>query len=304
MLMEAVESYLAVRRSAGFQLKDVEFYLRDFANYATGHGDQYVVTRTAVDWAIIGTSEAQRRNRLGVVIRFAQFMHAENSHHEIPPEGLFCGQRQRPRPYIFSDEEIEHLVIHARRLGPPGTLRPHTYSTLFGLLAVTGMRVAEVRSLQLNDVTPDGLVIREGKFHKSRLAPLHETTERALQQYLDRRCCVAGHDPHLFISRRGGGLSHTVVAETFHELLQSAGIPAVPRTRRPRLMDLRHSFAVKALLACPEDRNRVGRHMLALTTYLGHAKVDSTYWYLENVPQLMTDIAHRCEAFIDGGTGS
>lgn len=304
MLMEAVEAYLAVRRSADFQLKAVEFYLRDFANFAMRRGDQYVVARTAIDWAITGTSEAQRRNRLGIVIRFAQFMRAEDSRHEIPPEGLFCGQRQRPRPYIFSDEEIQHLVMYARRLGPPGALRPHTYSTLFGLLAVTGMRVAETRSLQLNDITPDGLVIREGKFQKSRLVPLHETTERALQQYLDRRCYVAGHDPHLFVSRRGGGLSHTVVAETFHELLQSAGIPAVPRIRRPRLMDLRHSFAVKVLLACPEERDRVGRHMLALTTYLGHAKVDSTYWYLESVPQLMTDIARRCEAFIDGGTAS
>ena len=304
MLMEAVDAYLAVRRGAGFQLKAVEFYLRDFANFAIGRGDQYVVTRTAIDWAVVGTSEAQRRNRLGVVIRFAQFMRAEDSRHEIPPEGLFCGQRQRPQPYIFSDEEICHLVMHARRLGPPGTLRPYTYSTLFGLLAVTGMRVGEVRNLEINDITQDGLVIREGKFHKSRLVPLHETTEKALLQYLERRRRVAGHDPHLFVSRRGGGLSHTVVAETFHELLQSAGIPAVPRVRRPRLMDLRHSFAVKGLLACPEERDRVGSHMLALTTYLGHAKVNSTYWYLESVPQLMTDIAHRCEVFIDRGAAS
>ncbi|MEJ2388450.1 MAG: tyrosine-type recombinase/integrase [Chromatiaceae bacterium] len=304
MLIAAVEAYVAVRRSAGFQLQGVEHYLRDFAAFAMERGDEYIVARTAVDWAGAVSSEAQRQNRLGIVMRFAQFMRAEDVRHEIPPEGLFCGQRQRPRPYIFTDEEIQRLVMQARRLGPAGTLRPYTYSTLFGLLAVTGMRVAEARALRLDDITPDGLVIREGKFRKSRLIPLHESTERALEQYLDRRRRIAGNDPHLFVSRRGSGLSHTVVAETFHALIDSAGIPTLPGARRPRLMDLRHSFAVKVLLACPEERDRVGRHTLALTTYLGHAKVDSTYWYLETVPQLMDDIARRCEAFIDGGTAS
>jgi site-specific recombinase XerD len=304
MLMAAVENYLAVRRRTGYQLKAAEHYLRSFAVFAMARGDQFIATHTAVDWAGAGVCEAQRQYRLGIVTCFAQFMHVEDARHEIPPEGVFCGRRQRPRPYIFSDEEIQQLIMQARRLGPAGTLRPQTYSTLFGLLAVTGMRVAEVRALRLDDITPDGLVVRAGKFRKSRLIPLHETTEQALEQYLDRRRHIAGHDPHLFVSRRGGGLSHTVVAETFHELLHSCGIPAAPRTPRPRLMDLRHSFAVKVLLACPEERDQVGRQMLALTTYLGHAKVDSTYWYLESVPQLMTDIARRCEAFIDGGTPS
>ncbi|MGV0949608.1 MAG: tyrosine-type recombinase/integrase [Azonexus sp.] len=304
MLMAAVETYLAVRRSTGFQLKAAEFYLRSFVVFATARSDQFITAATAIDWAALGICEAQRKYRLGIVTRFAQFMHVEDARHEIPAAGIFCGRRQRPRPYIFSDEEIQRLIIHARRLGPVGTLRPQTYSTLFGLLAVTGMRVAEVRSLRLDDITPDGLVVRAGKFHKSRLIPLHETTERVLEQYLDQRCRIAGHDPHLFVTRRGGGLSHTVVAETFHELLHAAGIPADQRVPAPRLMDLRHSFAVKVLLACPEERDQVGRQTLALTTYLGHAKVDSTYWYLESVPQLMNDIARRCETFIDGGTVS
>jgi len=127
-----------------------------------------------------------------MVIRFARFMHTEDPRHEIPPEGLFCGRRQRPRPYIFSDEEIQRLLMQARRLGPAGTLRPHTYTTLFGLLAVTGMRVAEARALHLDDITTDGLVVREAKFHKRRLLPLHASTEQALRRYLDRRLRVAG----------------------------------------------------------------------------------------------------------------
>ncbi len=301
MLMTSVDRYLLIRRSVGFQLKSVDFYLRDFARFASVRGETHVVSKTAIDWASKGTSEAQRHNRLSMVIRFAYFMRAEDPCHQIPPEGLFCNQRQRPTPYIFSDQEIQHLIDSAQRLGQLGTLRPYTYSTLFGLLAVTGMRVSEARSLQINDVTTDGLVIRESKFKKSRLIPLHATTWSALNSYLKRRFRIFGHDPHLFVSRRGGKLSHTIVSETFRKVVKTAGIHGKPGQRDPRLMDFRHSFAVKSLLICTDSRDHVSRNMLALTTYMGHAKVDSTFWYLESTPELMSDIARKCETFISGG---
>lgn len=277
MLMPAVDRYLSVRRTAGFKLKPVEYYLRAFARFAATRGETHIVAQTAIDWAATAACEAQRHNRLTTVIRFAHFMHAETPLHEIPPEDVFCGQRQRPTPYIFSDEEIQRVVAYARQLNPPDALRPHTYSTLFGLLAVTGMRAAEARSLQWQDISSDGLIIRESKYKKSRLVPLHETTWTALTAYLERRRRIAGDDPHLFISRRGGKLSHTVVAETFHAVLQATKIDAKLGHRRLRLMDLRHSFAVKALMACPDNRDQVGQHMLALSTYLGHAKIEDTY---------------------------
>ena len=301
MLMSSVDRYLSIRRSVGFQLKSIEFYLRDFARLASARGETHVVAKTAIDWASKGVSEAQRHNRLSMVIRFAYFVHAEDPRHQIPPEYLFCSQRQRPAPYIFNNQEIQHLIASAQKLGPPGVLRPYTYSTLFGLLAVTGMRVSEARALQISDVTFDGLVIRESKFKKSRLIPLHKTTWTALKGYLKRRFRVSGHDPHLFVSRRGSKLSHTVVSETFRKVLQVAGIRGKPDQRQPRLMDLRHSFAVQSLLMSSGKRDHVSRHMLALTTYMGHAKVDSTFWYLESTPELMADIAHKCETFIYGG---
>jgi integrase/recombinase XerD len=300
MVMTAVESYLAVRRAAGFQLKTTEVYLRGFAQYAAKQGDTHVVTQTAIDWAATTTSEAQRHNRLMAVRRFAHFMHAEDPRHELPPAGVFLRQNQRPIPSIFSEEEIQRLVAHARRLPPPGSLRPSTYSTLFGLLAATGMRPAEARALQLSDLTPDGLLIRETKFKKSRLLPLHETTWGALEDYLAQRRRVAGHDPHLFVSLRGGPLSHQVMRVTFLEVAKTAGIPTEGAKPRPRLMDLRHTFAVRGLASCPNNRDQVGRHMLALTTYMGHAKVKSTYWYLESTPELMVDITQCCEAFVYG----
>ena len=300
MLMRAVDTYLAVRRTAGFELRAVETYLRSFARFAAERGDTHVISQTAIDWATVTSTEAQRHHRLMVVRRFARFMCAENPRHEIPPKDIFYGYRQRPTPYIFSDEEIQCLVGKAGELRPVSSLRPHTYHTLFGLLAATGMRPSEARALKLCDLTPDGLVIQQTKFKKSRLLPLHPTTWAALNRYLDRRRRVAGHDPHLFVTRRGGPLSYEVLAHTFDAVMKSAGISREAGKSRPRLMDLRHTFAVRSLESCPDNRDQVGRHMLALTTYMGHAKVESTYWYLENTPELMTDIARRCETFIYG----
>jgi integrase/recombinase XerD len=234
------------------------------------------------------------------VRRFARFMHAEDPRHALPPTDIFSGRRQRPTPYIFRHEEMQRFLTHAGRLRPASSLRPHTYSTLFGLLAATGMRPSEARALELGALTPDGLVIRQTTFKKSRLLPLHPTTWTALERYLDRRCRMAGHDPHLFVSRRGGPLSYSVLAATFHAVVKAAGLPREAGKPRPRRMALRHTFAVRGLESCPDTRDQVGRPRLALTTYMGHAKVASTSWYLENTPELMTDIARCCAVFMYG----
>ena len=302
MLITAVETYLAVRRAAGFTLHALEVYLRSFARFATAHGDTHVVTQTAIDWATTAPSETQRHTRLMAVVRFARFIHAEDPCHALPPTDIFRRRRQRPTPYIFTAEELQRLVTQARQLRPSGSLRPATYSTLFGLLAATGMRPSEALALALCDVTPDGLVIRQTKFKKNRLLPLHPTTWAALERYLTPRCQVAGYDPHLFVSHRGGPLSYEGLADTFAGVVQAAGIGRDTGKRRPRLMDLRHTFAVRALESSPVTRDQVSHHMLALTTYMGHAKVESTYWYLDTTPELLTDIARCCEAFMYGET--
>jgi integrase/recombinase XerD len=297
MLMQAVNTYLAIRRAADFKLDAVERYLRDFAQFATARGATHVVTHTAIAWAGQATSEPQRHNRLNVVVRFARLSHAEDPRHAIPPTRVFCGQRHRPTPSLFREQDIQALVTQATYLGPPGSLRPYTYSTLLALLAVTGLRLSEALALRFQDVTPDGLVIRATKFRKSRLGPLHQTTTAAVQRYLGKRCALALDDTHLFVSGQRRPLSYHTVRETFHQLVAAAGIPVAPGRRRPRLMDLRHTFASRALATCPDGRDHIGRHMLALTTYMGHARVKSTYWYLEQSPDLMGDIAQTCEAF-------
>jgi len=229
------------------------------------------------------------------VIGFARHLHAEDARHEVPPHGMFAPMHpRRPTPYVFSSQQVRDLVAAAYRLDRPGSLRRQTYATLVSLLAATGLRVSEALRLRLNDITTDGLIIRETKFHKSRLLPLHPTTVAGLERYRAYRDQYRGD--RLFVHSDGRPLSYAIVAHTFSGLRRAVGISAKPRQPRPRLHCLRHTFAVRALEACPHDRVRIARHQVALMTYLGHAHVESTYWYLQATPDLLREIAVQCES--------
>jgi integrase/recombinase XerD len=302
MLTNTLDTYLAVRHAAGFALVEDERYLRGFVRFASAQGDTYIVVATAIAWAGQGRSEPQRNNRLKMVIRFARFSHATDSRHEIPPQGVYCARRQRSTPYLYTEDEIQALMAQALHLGPPGTLRAQTYSTLIGLLAATGLRISEAIGLRFQDMTADGLVIRHAKFQKSRLVILHPTTQVALERYLVERRRIAADEDYLFLSRQLGPLSLHAVYPTFHKLLSACGLPRQTGQRRPRPIDFRHTFASNALLACPHARDHIGSNMLALMTYLGHAVPSSTYWYLESSPRLMGDIADVCERLFEEQT--
>lgn len=302
MLKDALDTYLAIRHTAGLNLREDEHNLLNFFHFAYAQGDTFIIARTAITWAGLGRSEAQRSTRLKMVIRFARFAHAADNRHEVPPQGIFCAQRQRPTPYLYTEGEIRALMEQTARLGPPGSLRAQTFSTLIGLLAATGLRIAEALGLRFQDITADGLAIIKTKFYKSRLVPLHPTTQKALERYLVQRRQFTANDDHLFVSTRRCPLTHAAVYPTFIKLLAAAGIPRQPGQARPRLIDFRHTFASNALLACPNGRDHVGNHMLALMTYLGHAHPSSTYWYFESSPQLMKDIVNACEQWIKENT--
>jgi len=302
MLMRAVDSYLAVRRAVGFELEAPEWLLRSYARFGTKQGDTHVQAQTVIDWASDAPSPGQRRHRLHTVIRLARHLHAEDPQHELPPGDVFGGRPSRRVPYIYSPDEIRQLVQAAVELGSAGTLVPYAFATLFSLLAATGLRIREALRLKLDDLTPDGLVIRETKFKKSRLVPLHPTAQAGLDRYLTRRRRVGGMSDRLFLSPRGYPLRYNKVNATFLRLVRALGLHPGPGKRGPRLHCLRHTFAVRALEASPEGRDRIGQHMLALSTYLGHRALSDTYWYLEATPHLMQDIALKAEvAFVKGG---
>ena len=300
MITQSVDSYLAVRRACGFQLKAEGDCLRSFAIFSEARGKHHVCSETAIEWAGLSRSTHERIRRLNQVIRFARYVRAEDHSHELPPP--FFGSKKRPRsiPYIFSQENIQRLVQAASQSGFR-SLRRQTYSTLFALLACTGLRVSEAIRLRYDDITPDGLVILCSKFRKSRLVPLHETAQRGLEDYHRQRRPYAPFDDHVFISLQRKPLNIRDVDTTFQKAVDKIGLQRGPGLPRPTPHSLRHTFAVRALQACPDDRNKITKHMVALSTYLGHSKVSHTYWYLEATPDLMRSIAKRCESYVTGG---
>jgi integrase len=297
MLSQDLDRYLELRRALGHKLEGGEILLRSFVRYAQAEGESHISIASAFAWAAQTRTGHQSSRRLRVLVSLARFLHAEDPRHEIPPSGLTCPLPPRPLPYIFPAEQTRNLIQAAGQLQPCRSLRPLTFSTLFGLLAVTGLRISEALELRVDDFTSDGLIIRETKFHKNRLVPLHESTAVAMTRYLDRRLRLVTATDHIFVSLRRTPICYKTAHETFRLLCATIGLPSVPQVR---LHDLRHTVAVRALEACPKDRDQITPHVLALSTYLGHASVRGTYWYLQTTPQLLCDIANAAEALTKG----
>jgi integrase len=302
MLNAAVDSYLADRRAAGFQLRDQEGILRDFTRFASAKGDAFVRSRTVLEWIRARHGSPLRsRIRLRTVAHLARYLHAEDDRHEVPPADAWSRHRPRRRPpFLFTPEQVKALVREAGTLGPKTSLQPRVYSTLFGLLACTGLRISEALNLRLEDVTSDGLVIRNTKFGKSRLLALHPSTRTALEKYLECRGREAGACPYLFVSVKGRQLHENTARGVFRRLVESLGIAGPNDEPRPRLHDLRFYFANQVMASSPDDHSGISRHMVALTTYLGHSDVRNSYWYLEASPELLSKIAVTCESFVKG----
>jgi integrase len=288
-MIAAVGAYLELRRAAGYSMRDADRILRSYARFANERRDRFVKIATIHAWAKRARSPERREALVRKVALLARHLHAEDPRHEIPSYRVFAADPfQRPEPFIFTREQIVALMAAARRHPSNGD----GYATLIGLLAATGLRISEALSLRRDDFTRDGLVVRETKCHKSRLVPLHPTVEHELDAFLKRR--GPARCDRIFVGVNGGPLSYDRLKGLYREFLAAIGLD-YKQTPRPRLHCLRHSFAVRALET--SDSMTVAEHQLALTTYLGHATVASTYWYLETTPRLLASIAARCAQF-------
>lgn len=301
MLSDDLARYVGLHYTLGFKFRTQRILLSNFVSFAQPQGDRFVYAARVIEWAVCAPSPEQRRNRLLCVRRFAIAMHAEDQRHEIPAAGaLGRGLFRRKLPYIYTQDEIRCLLNAAACLPPENTIRPHTYVMLFGLLAATGMRISEALALQLHDVTEDGLVIRQTKFKKSRLIPLHPTTRSMLEKYLSVRLRAVTPSDGLLIVNTGWPPSYETAATVFRALSHEIGLRGDTNPLRPRIHDLRHSFAVRSLEQCACDPQAVSRHVMALSTYLGHAHITDTYWYLQATPALMAQIANATELLQPG----
>lgn len=302
-MVARVEAYLHTRRQFGFQLRVEGGELLRFARYADGAGHRgAVTTELALRWAQAATTATPlyRARRLEIVRCFAKYQVAFEPTTEVPAAGILGPAHRRMPPYIFSRREIERLVAAASRLSAPGGLRAKTYVSILGLLACTGLRISEALRLGRVDADLDAgvLSIRQTKFCKSRFVPLHPSARINLQRYVARRDAIvppiAGAS--LFVSESGHALPYRTVHSVTRKLLDEV-VSCDATDRRPRIHDLRHTFACQRLLHWYREGADLDQRVAALSTYLGHAKVSDTYWYLTAVPELMAIASARFERF-------
>jgi integrase len=299
-LAEHVHNYLRVRRALGFKLLGEETLLREFVAFAEAAGQDTVTTQFALQWARRPGSGSTNylSKRLRAVRGFARYLHALDPACEVPPLELLPASKHRPAPYLYREEEVLALMAAARRLRPP--LRAATFEKLIGLLACTGLRIGEAIRLDRDDIDLECrvLTVRDSKFGKSREVLLHESAVRALADYAQLRdwLCPEAKDRSFFITTRGTRLCHPTVHQPFRALLGQAGIQHPSPSRRVRIHDLRHSFAVRTLLGFYRDGGDVAGRMPLLSTYMGHVDPAASYWYLSAAPELLALAAERLEA--------
>lgn len=302
MLKDDIKQYIELKHFLGFKYRVQASLLNNFAEFAERQDDRFVRTETVLLWAAQAPSAAQRRNRLLTIRRFTKAMHVEDSRHQVPPKGAFSHKSANRRmPHIYSENEISMLLQGAAKLKPEGSIRPATYKTLFGLIAATGLRISEALALQLDDITDDGIIVRSTKFRKSRLVPIHETVQYELNNYLVFRMKIGSDNTAVFVSPQGSALCHSTVNSVFLTIARSIGLRRQAGYPGPTIHDMRHTFAVRSLEQCTGNREAISRHMVALSTYLGHAHVTDTYWYLQTTPKLMNGISKITELFYKGG---
>jgi integrase/recombinase XerD len=303
-LSTELDRYLSIRRSLGYALNTDERILRKFVAFAEQQGAAYVGDALFLQWQeSFGHANRQTwSRRLGIVRLFAQWLHCLDPNHEVPPQGLIPGRQLRNRPYIYSAIEISRIVSASAELPSINGIRGLTCATLFGLIAVTGLRISEALSLNSADVDLEAglLTLWRGKHGKARLLPITSCTTARLAAYAKERDRLLGLSSEpFFVSDGGGRVTDYGARYNFAAVCQAIGLRPVEKFHRhgrgPRIHDLRHTFAVRTLVNWYRTGKDPAREMIKLTTYLGHMSPAHTYWYIEAVPELLELASRRME---------
>ncbi len=301
MMHHDVDRFVQLNRALGKKFVERETSLRAFADFAAERSIEHVTVGLVLEWAGGASSPTAAQTRFEQARALAVFLHAEDARHEIPAAGLLGRtRRKRPAPHIMTPRQISRIMQEALKVSGRAPISPLTYHNLFGLLASTGLRISEALSLQCDDLTAEGLLVRKSKFGKSRLVPIHTSTRAALERYLEARNAIRSASDDLFILGHGHSPTRTRVHVVFVRIVRKLGYRS-PTGPGPRLHDLRHTFAVRSLEACGSNPQAVLRHIKALSTYLGHVEIANTYWYLEATPVLLKMIASTAEENWIGG---
>ena len=300
-LRQALQGYIAMRRGLGYKFNHQAHRLADFIGFMEARDAKVVTIKLALEWATQPPGRhASWALRLADVRGFARHLLSLEPRTQVPPTGMIA-YRGRTRPYLYTQGEIQALLTAALALPPANGLRRWTYHGLFGLLAVSGLRLGEALRLQREDVDIERgiLTIHHTKFDKSRWVPLHGTTQKVLLDYAYQRDqhIVPPRSPYFFVAERGGRLLPQYVYRVFWRLSRQIGLRSEGDHTGPRLHDLRHSFAVATLLDWYRSGQNVDTLLPVLSTYLGHSCIRDTYWYLSACPELMEHAARRLEQY-------
>jgi integrase len=307
-LRQAIEEYLAMRRSLGFKLREAGTGLLDFAAFMERRRASYITQALALAWAQEPTNAQPSHwaSRLCYIRQFARYRSATDPRTQIPAPGLLPFQPKRARPYLYSNTEIGQL-LHATLNMPlspkhrgPCALLPWVYYCLFGLLSVSGLRLGEARNLELKDIDLKAgvMTIRGGKFGKDRWVALHASTCKVLANYIARRQRHWAGRPvssYLFVSSWGNRLDAAQIHRAFYAVSRRIGLRGASDSHGPRLHDFRHRFATTTLVNWYRSNQEPERRLPLLSAFLGHVHVSDTQWYLSASPELMREAMRRLE---------
>lgn len=305
-LSKAVDYYLTMRHQLGFKLKNTKYVLNGFAAYLQSKKASYITSKLALEFAMQNrnSSPSQWAARLVIIRRFALHMHAMDPRTEVPPQHLLPYSYHRRSPYIYSNNDIIKLLDACKNVRPKNPLYSQTYYTLLGLIAVTGMRTSEALTLNREsvDMTLGIITIRESKFRKSRKIPIHSSVVKMLKKYADHRDRYLSKQrlPYFFLTIRGCGVGIQYFEKNFVKICILAGLRKQGKPGGPRIIDLRHTFAVQTLIKCYQDGLNVDAVIPILSRYLGHDNPVHTYWYLTGTPELLNLINTRLEKKFGG----
>lgn len=300
-LKKALQEYVTLRRTLGCKFQEQERILKHFVSFMEERGARRITTQLALEWATqaVHATPAHQARRLGSIRGFAHHLSATEPNTQIPPSELLPARLTRARPHLYTPREIHRLMAAAKDLSPCNGLPGLSYHCLFGLLAVTGLRVGEALALTRDDVDLEEgvLTIHGTKFGKSRLVPIHLSTRDMLTQYARQRDVVLGEprSNYFLVAKHGGRLWGPTVRVAFYQLSRQVGLRGASDRRGPRLHDFRHRFAVETLLRWYRAGESVELRLPALSTYLGHCSVQNTYWYLSACPELMGAAVQRLQ---------
>jgi integrase len=299
-----LDNFLKLRRQLGFKLRVPGILLRSFVRFAERQRASIITTKLALQWATRPRhiQQVQKARRLGVVRRFAIYLSAIEPRTEVPAKRLLPWRYRRRAPYLYSAEDVQRLIEATNQIGvknPVKGVKGASHATLIGLMAVTGMRVGEVIALDRDgvDLSRGVITVRHTKGDRSRVLPIHSSTKKALQRYaiLRDEAFPQPFCSSFFVSARGTQLVHCTVHRCFVSVASQIGLQKSGDRRGPRLHDLRHFFSIQTMLRWYRSDMDVEAHLPELSTYLGHAHVQGTYWYLSAVPELLQLATKRCQ---------